>query len=133
MLGLTPIIIAVIALLGAIASSAVVIYGQRHGEQREADRALRLYKEPLISAAYDLQSRLYEILRKDFLAYVREDRWDRRKIALDTTIFAFAQYFGWREILRRDIELLEFEAKDVGRQLSAITGTLGDDDFGRDF
>jgi hypothetical protein len=129
--------IAVIALVGSIISSILVVYAQLHSERRrerrEAQSSLQLYREPLISAAYDLQSRIYNILRRDFLVYVAEDRWDRRKLALDTTIFAFAQYFGWREILRREIRLLEFETQAVSRLLNDITGTFGSDEFGRAF
>jgi len=130
---MTPIIIAIVALIGAIASSLTAIYVHRKRERADVARRLRNYNEPLISSAYDLQARIYSILRKDFLAYVRDDRWGRGGTALETTLFAFAQYFGWREILRREIELLEFETRDIGRILSAITGTFGSDGFGPKF
>jgi hypothetical protein len=129
----TSVVIAVIALAGSIGSSALVLYGQFYSQRREVERALRLYREPLISSAYDLQSRIYNILRQDFLAYVREDRWGRGTLALDTTIFAVCQYFGWREILRQEIQLLEFETQEIGRLLSGITGKLGSDALGREF
>jgi hypothetical protein len=87
----------------------------------------------LITAAYDLQSRLYNILRKNFLVYVREDHWGRADEAVESTLFAFAQYFGWREILRREIQLLEFETRDIGRLLSRITGAIGSDGYGPAF
>src|SRR5262245_24705998 len=92
-----PIVIAVVALIGSIFSSAVVVYpqlrSQKRTERREAERAFGFYKEPLISAAYDLQSRIYHMVNSDFLGYIREDRWGRREVALSTTAFAFAQYF----------------------------------------
>lgn len=134
---MTAVVLAVIALVGSIASSALVLYAQFHTERRreirEAETALRRYKEPLVSSAYDLQSRLFNILHQDFLVYVRENRWERRREAVDTTLFAFAQYFGWREVLRREIQLLRFETQDIGRLLSAITGTFSIDDLGPEF
>jgi hypothetical protein len=134
---MTAIVIAVIALIGSIGSAVMVAYGQiytqRRTEAREADRLLRLYREPLISAAYDLQSRLYNILRQNFLSYLRDESSGRSEKALDSTTFAFAQYFGWREILRREIQLLEFETLEIGRLLSQITGTLASDSLGDRF
>ena len=64
---------------------------------RAAD-VLTRYREPLAAAAFDLQSRLYNILRLDFFgrfggAHVRSEE------ALRTTLFRLAQYFGWTKIL----------------------------------
>jgi hypothetical protein len=133
----TPVVVALIALVGSVVGSVLFLLGQdrlaRRSELREAERALRLYREPLISAAYDLQSRIYHLLRRDLLVYVREDRWGRRDAAVATTAFAFAQYFGWREILRREVQLLEFETRELGRLLNRITGAIGDDGFGSKF
>lgn len=130
---MTSIVIATIALVGsALAVSAQLLVHYR-AEQRETKRALRTYREPLISAAYDLQSRLFNLLRKDFSTYITDDRWGRKDEGVTSTLFAFAQYFGWREILRRETQLLEFETKPIGRVLSAITGTFGSDDFGEPF
>jgi hypothetical protein len=133
----TSIVIAVIALVGAVFSSAVAVGGnlvaQRRLERRATDRAARRYYEPLAVAAYDLQSRIFNILRQDFLVFVREDRWGRSETALASTSFAFAQYFGWREILRREVELLEFETQDISHLLSRITTKFASDDLGARF
>ena len=105
---------------------------ERERDERRAhlDRDLRAedvlsrYREPLAAAAFDLQSRCYNILRLDFLGKFG-DGHERHPDALRTTVFRFAQYFGWAEILRRDIQFLSFpEAEDTRRvaQLqSAIT------------
>lgn len=134
---MTSIIIAIVALLGAVASSAIVVWGSlisaRRVQRLNADKALRKYREPLIVAAYDLQSRIFNILRQDFLAYVRNDVWGRRETALGSTSFVFAQWFGWREILRREVELLEFETEETGHLLSRITATFASDDHGPTF
>jgi hypothetical protein len=84
----------------------------------EAQRAqtLATYREPLAAAAFDLQSRLYNILRLDFF-----DEWDERADDAErTTLFRIAQYFGWTEILRRDIQFLAFPEDDATRGVAEI-------------
>jgi len=80
-----------------------------------AEEVLARYREPLAAAAFDLQSRLYNILKLDFFAKFGGDH-PRREEALRTTLFRLAQYLGWTEILRRDIQFLSFpEAEDTQR------------------
>jgi hypothetical protein len=134
---MTSIVISIIALVGAIVSSVVTVGGnlitQRRLERRTAYQAARKYQEPLIIAAYDLQSRIFNILHQDFLVFAREDRWGRRETALASSSFAFAQFFGWREILRREVELLEFETQEISHLLSRITTKFASDDLGPRF
>lgn len=84
-------------------------------QQMNAEAVLSRYREPLAGAANDLQSRLYNILTMDF--FVRhEEATGRLDEALRTTLFRLAQYFGWTEILRRDIQFLSFpQAADTRR------------------
>jgi len=83
--------------------------------ERDAEKVLMRYREPLAAAAFDLQSRLYNILGLDFLEKFGGDHAQADE-ALRTTLFRLAQYFGWTEILRRDIQFLSFpEAADTLR------------------
>jgi hypothetical protein len=139
---MTTIIIAVVALAGSVFSAAVVVWGQLL-TQRRADRkisaeTLEKYREPLVSAAYDLQSRIFNMLRQGFVEiYVRRDQWERREIALSSTLYVFAQFFGWREILRQEVQLLKFERQAETREISAllsdITNAFSSDLFGPRF
>jgi hypothetical protein len=58
----------------------------------------------------------------DFFATFGEQ--ERSEEALRTTLFRLGQYFGWTEILRRDIQFLSFpedeETRRVGRLQSEI-------------
>jgi hypothetical protein len=81
----------------------------------QAEQVLARYREPLAAAAFDLQSRLYNILRLDFFAKYGEH--ERGEDALRTTLFRLAQYFGWTEILRRDIQFLSFPEDDDTRRV----------------
>jgi hypothetical protein len=89
-----------------------------------AEDVLTRYREPLAAAAFDLQSRLYNILRLDFLGKYG-DGHGRAEDALTTTLFRLSQYFGWSEILRRDIQFLSFpedeETTRVARLQSEVT------------
>jgi len=99
----------------------------------DAEAVLARYREPLAAAAYDLQSRLYNILTMDF--FVRHgEPTGRMDEALRTTLFRLVQYFGWTEILRRDIQFLSFPTDDSTREVAAlqlkITRCLLTDDYG---
>jgi hypothetical protein len=83
-----------------------------------AEDVLKRYREPLAAAAFDLQGRLYNILELGFLELWGEPH-ARADDATRTTMFRLAQYFGWTEILRRDIQFLSFpEAEETVRVAS---------------
>ena len=87
-----------------------------------AEETLSRYREPLAAAAFDLQSRLYNILRLGFFA-----RWgdgDRAQDAVVTTLFRIAQYFGWSEILRRDIQFLAFPEDEETRRVTELQSQI---------
>ena len=83
-----------------------------------AEEMLAHYREPLAAAAFDLQSRFYNILRKDFFSQWGDG--DRAEDAAQTTLFRLAQYFGWTELLRRDIQFLAFPDEDDTRKVAAL-------------
>jgi hypothetical protein len=89
---------------------------------RAAD-VLACYREPLAVAAFDLQSRLYNILRLDFFGKFGGSH-ARNEIALRTTLFRLAQYFGWTEILRREIQFLSFPEADHTRRVANLQSQI---------
>lgn len=104
-------------------------------QQMNAEDVLSRYREPLAAAAFDLQSRLYNILKMDFFRKHGEGT-DRSEEAIYTTLFRLAQYLGWTEILRRDVQFLNFpEATDtqhVTQLQLQISRCLLTDDYGHD-
>src|SRR4051794_13649562 len=88
-----------------------------------AEDTLTRYREPLAAAAFDLQSRLYNILRLGFFATWGDG--DRAGDAVTTTLFRLAQYFGWTEILRRDIQFLAFPEDDATRRVAELQSRIG--------
>jgi len=88
-----------------------------------AEDVLARYREPLAVAAFDLQSRLFNILRLDFFGLFGGEH-ERSEAAVRTTLFRLAQYFGWTEILRRDIQFLSFPEADDTRRVAHLQSEI---------
>jgi hypothetical protein len=91
----------------------------REAETREQqlDQLVKHYRDPLLLAAFDLQSRLFNIVRRDFFAYFRSEDVSEREYALTNTLFVLAQFFGWVEALRVDVQFLDLGQLEPSRQL----------------
>jgi hypothetical protein len=92
--------------------------------EREAEKVLTRYREPLIAASYDLQRRLYNIIDLKFLDVFMAPENAREEEAVETTLYRMAQYFGWTEILRRDIQFLKFREAEVTRAVAKLQGEI---------
>ena len=116
------------AWIGATVSLIVAgfnVYAQfgleRFKARQQAEAVLTKYREPLIYAAFELQSRLYNVVRKHFLeAFYASGNESEREYALENTLYVIAQYFGWTEILRRDIQFLDLGATEATRRLTQL-------------
>jgi hypothetical protein len=97
------------------------------------------YRGPLVAAAFDLQERLDNLINpeRQFLRAYGGKRSPRREDALKSTLYRVAQYFGWVEILRRDIQYLKFrepeETRTVMDLLGNVARTFADDRYGTVF
>jgi hypothetical protein len=110
----TDVVIALVGVAGVVIGGVVGLYGQARlasqARRREAEAVLAKYQEPLVHAAYELQSRLYNILKLEFLEkyYIDPDDEGQRDYAVRNTVYVVGQYFGWSEILRREIQFLSY-------------------------
>lgn len=116
--------------------SAVVAVRQSHVDERmallthqlsadeQAAAVLRRYREPLAAAAFELQSRLYNVLRLGFFEKFGDG--PRAEDAVSSTVFRLAQYFGWTEIMRSDIQFLSFPEADETRRVAQLQYRIGD-------
>jgi hypothetical protein len=98
----------------------------RFDRSLDAEAILHRYREPLSGAAYDLQSRLYNILKLDFFSKFALEGHSRNEDAIRTTLFRIAQYFGWTEILRREIVFLSFpdEEEETTRRVAGLQAQI---------
>jgi hypothetical protein len=130
------VVVAIIAGACAILSAGISVWSQRKSARLAADlqdaraaedrrlereKSMSRYKEPFARAAYDLQSRLYNILAQRFLVMYYTNGNDReRAYALNNTVFLVAQYFGWTEIIRREIQFLDLGTNAATREFSQL-------------
>jgi DNA-binding CsgD family transcriptional regulator len=105
---------------------------RRRQEQRE-DLMSRI-RDPLLQAAFDLQMRIFNIVDQGFLtAYLLHGSDEERVYAMRSTVFVFAQYLGWIEIVRSSVRFLDLGDRKDNRELvncfSKATGILSSDSF----
>src|SRR5260370_11676563 len=78
----------------------------------QASKAARLeevmshYRDPLLSAAFELQSRIYNFVLRGFAGYLRSGDEDEKIYAVNSTLFVIAQYLAWTEPRRPDLHSL---------------------------
>lgn len=132
----TELLVALISGAVGLFAGALAVWGQfksarlaaeleefRLAEQRqiESEKALSRYREPLARAAYDLQSRLYNILELGLIAAYYDNGDDReRSYVVDNTAFLVAQYLAWTEIIRRDIQYIDLGQDEQTCQLARL-------------
>jgi hypothetical protein len=115
----SALIVAVIAGVVALTSAGIAAWSQvkvksleqsaKENETRSNARiVLDRYRGPLLDAAWDLGDRLDNILDRRFLSSF--ETAPRDEVAISSTLFRLAQYFGWAEIVRREVQLLRFES-----------------------
>src|SRR5262245_47131591 len=112
----TGVWVALITSATSLVVAGTSLFFQRKGakEEREEKRRseakviLDKYRGPLLMAAVDLGRRINNIRHGGFLVFA-DPGHERGQQAKLTTLFRIAQYFGWREILRTEVQLLRFE------------------------
>ncbi|NJL20106.1 MAG: hypothetical protein HC895_03560 [Leptolyngbyaceae cyanobacterium SM1_3_5] len=139
------VVTAIIAAIVAVVSAVISIYGQariaqltdrlmkqREAESREAQTAslMSKYRDPLLRSAIDLQSRLYNIHQNKFLERFYQESPSAQNYALYNTLYVVAEYFGWVEILRGEIQFLDLGDLERNRRLSELLASINQA-FGR--
>ena len=85
-----------------------------------AARVRHQYRDPRLDAAQTLQSRIFNVVANAYLAtYLHGGDADEERYARDYTIYAFAEYMCWVEIVRRELRFLDVGDLDHNRQLLA--------------
>lgn len=129
------IITAIIAAIVAVISASISIYGQtrvaqladrlakqRETGSREAQTAALMskYRDPLLRSTIDLQSRLFNIHQQSFLQYAFQRSPSDKDYAIQNTLYVIAEYLGWVEILRREVQFLDLGDLETNRHLSEL-------------
>jgi hypothetical protein len=131
------VISAVIAVLGAITTAALGYRVQAQLKSRERMDYMGRYRDSLLWAAFDLHSRIYNILRgfepgrapysKGFLEAFLVDGTERQaNYVRKSTAFVFAQYLGWVEIFRTDLQFLDLGDSKTNRRIMFLITTISE-------
>ncbi|MEV3984373.1 hypothetical protein [Nonomuraea sp. NPDC049758] len=114
---MVSLISAVIAVLGAVSTAGIGFWWQSRLKNVERLDYMTRYRNSLLWVAFDLQSRIYNILfghqvdraaGAGFMQALMLDGSAREaKYARFSTAYVFAEYLGWAEIFRRDIRFLD--------------------------
>ncbi len=87
----------------------------------KAEEVLAKYREPLVQAAFELQSRCYNILRGSVLKHFHAHGNEReREYTVQNTCYVFAQYLAWTEIIRREVQFLNLGETESNRRLNTL-------------
>lgn len=127
-----------VALIGAVGALLVAAFNARRTRDLERwksevaaeqdrlrqVRQINAYGEPLAHAAYDLQSRLFNILRKGFSGYLSGGDNRARTYALENTAFLIAQFFCWSELARQRVRFIDLETPQRTAELRRLQDRL---------
>jgi len=98
------------AVISAVGALVAVLLNRRaviRDRRLAADQLAVLYRVPLLHAAFNLQTRLYNIGRQDFLGkFLTGGSPSEAEYARFNTVYLIGQYLCWAEILRRETQLL---------------------------
>lgn len=133
---LITIITASVAALVAIVSALITVYGQARlakytakldiekDSRKKHELALQIFtkfRDPLLYSAYELQSRLFNILQQNLLYthYIQGDDLER-EYTIQNTLYVVAQYLCWREIIRQEVQYLDVGNDELSLKLTEL-------------
>jgi hypothetical protein len=91
----------------------------------ETEQLARKFREPLAHAAYDLQSRIFNIVKIGFLElYLKNGNSRTHVYAVKNTVFLIAQYFAWTELVRREIRYIDSGTDEETKRLARLRDNL---------
>jgi hypothetical protein len=123
----SPVIIAAVV-AGAVSLLVTLITIRREAlkenRQRQASARDKLdtYRAPLLAAVDDLGWRINNIRHNNFLAYLSVE--DRSEEAVLSTLFRFAQYLAWTEIVHGYADRLRFESNEATKEVADSIGNI---------
>jgi len=122
----TVVIAALVAGAVSLLVTLITIRREALKENRQRQAAARdkldTYRAPMLAAVDDLGRRINNIRHDNFLSYLSvEDRSDE---AVLSTLFRFAQYLGWTEIVHGYADRLRFEDNEATNEVADSIGDI---------
>jgi len=83
------------------------------------------FSEPLARSAYDLQSRLYNILKQNLIdVYLVHGDEREKTYVIDNTVFLIAQFQCWSEQVRRGVQFIDLGKSEKTRELTRLQDSI---------
>ena len=117
---LALVVTTVISVTGALVSVFYAHRLRRAAQVEEADQLALRFREPVLRAAFNLQSRLYNIVRQDFLddfLVGETSSPEEREYAVSNTAYLIGQYLGWVEVIRRESQYMDPRSRSRNREI----------------
>lgn len=94
------------------------IENDRQKSVTEQKRNVLKFSEPLARSAYDLQSRIFNILNLHFIeTYLVKGNKREQLYVVNNTAFLIAQYACWTELIREEIQFIDLGEDSKTRKL----------------
>lgn len=98
----------------------------KENRKYEALRIISRFREPLAHSAFELQSRIFNILLQGLVvAHYTNGTEEEKKYVIRNTAYLIAQFFAWVEIIRRESLFYDLgdinETKNLGKIIDNIT------------
>jgi hypothetical protein len=126
MVDIVSIILAVVSLIGSLVAAGftgwISFYIDQVKRRSEAKALVHKYRDPLMLAAYDLQSRFWGLVQQNLLRYTEDE--NKKDLIYVYTAFLVGQYLSWTYILRRQAQFLRFSSDKTNTQLNQILDTV---------
>jgi hypothetical protein len=109
-----------ISVSGAVVSAFYANRLKRAAQIEQADSLAVRFREPVLQAAFNLQSRIYNIVRQGFLEdFLLADQAseDEREYAVRNTSYLVGQYLAWVEIIRRESQYVDPRSRARNREI----------------
>lgn len=96
---------------------------RKAADQRQKE--ISKFSEPLARSAFDLQSRLYNILKQNLIeAYLVHGSDRERSYIAHNTVFLVGQYLCWTELTRNAIQFIDLGESNRTRELLLLQDTI---------
>jgi hypothetical protein len=87
--------------------------------QEASEDLIRRYRAPLLLAAFEQQARICNVVQAGFFArHLASADPQEQQYARVSTLYRMGEYFGWTEILRRDLQFLDLGDDRRTRELA---------------
>jgi hypothetical protein len=127
MVDLVSIVIAVISFVGTLLTAGVTASFAYFSDERKrltlAEKLVAKFRDPLLLACQDLQSRLYNITDYKITEFLHEPGQKKDSLLLYTA-FVVGQYLSWTYILRREAQFLNFSTDRANRELTKALANI---------